>query len=1157
MEEKANYEVLTPNNMVENKAEDALKFALENEQIKNIAITGQYSSGKSSIIQSYFSKYVDKKDYLNISLATFEKKETVPIEESSSLEKVIIEKLYYSILNKYDLQGNFISSLITIFLVAFINVGIYLFNMESINNSLTNNFWTTLIFIGLEIICLTSAIGYTISYVMNLQKIKLRLGDVEVEVNQSDNNKENNRNLLNEEIEFIVKIMKIAKYKYIIFEDLDRFQNPQIFERLRDLNITLNSTLKKKVKFIYAIKDEMFIADNRTKFFDFIIPVVPYVSYENSGEELLKIIKKHQLDTELSEDFILDISLYVSDIRILKNTVNEYIVYKKSLDKKIYDYEKLFSILLYKNTCSEDFAKLQMKQGKIYNCFLKKNEKINEYIEKNKEKIEEKNNEYNEIEKNLISKNQFEKLAIYMIKSGVNNDNTITLENERGQTITIKYQMDIENILEEFIFAEGTIIEYYYAGRWKKEKLIDFYKSKCPEFLQQYEDFKNGIDEVKEKINIEIEEIKKEIDKAKEYTLSELLQNDKEFVQLNLGNYSDLIKYLLSNGYIDEDYNIYINKFHEGSITEKDYDFIMSVKNRKEQDYNVHLDNSIKIVKRLKITDFKKEEVLNIDLLDTLIENDDFAEKKQTFLCTLIESNIYIYFVKDYICNNVKDNNKRELIKCLSELDKNLLKHVKEAKIEQKYKNIIFENIIIYIEVKKLKQLNNIDEIIKYVEETNLLKDKNLNDIKSKIIEFDLKYYNTAEFRGNSELYSYIIENNRYQINYDNILDILLNSKKDNKKDIEEKNYEQIATNIKLKSYIDSKIQLYINNVYSKLSKKQNDSIDIVKELLNNPLLKIEEKQIVIEKEINQIENISEIEDSNLWKDIFNNDLVKIKWDNINVYYDKFGIDSTLIKIFNDKEKNMCIFSDDIIIEEESSTEFIKDLMVSNELNEDTYSLILNKSKYKLDDVEVNNLRKEILLKLINNKRIVFESKMIENIRNYSTEMFIAFIKNNYSNMHKEIDNKNILFTLGEIEEILKSDLTTAIKSKSLDMINGERIEEITKELSQNIGIFVIENNLKEKLNEALLLKVISNIKDIDMKIKLLNLNFKVLNKDNIGEYLPKLGENYSKIIIDRTRPRFNNSEQIKLLLKNIENLGYNIKYNLENDEIVLTNTIR
>ena len=1159
MEEKTNYEVLTPNNMVENKAEDALKFALDNEKVKNIAITGQYSSGKSSIIQSYFSKYVNKNDYLNISLATFEKKEneTELIQESSSLEKVIIEKLYYSILNKYDLQRDIISSLITIFFVAFINAGIYLFNMESINNSIVNNFWTTLIFIGLEIICLTTVIGCSISYVINLQKIKLKLGDVEVEVNQKGDNKETNRNLLNEEIEFIVKTMNIAKYKYIIFEDLDRFQNPKIFERLRDLNITLNATLKQKIKFLYAIKDEIFIADNRTKFFDFIIPVVPYVSYENSGEELLKIVKKHQLDNELSEDFILDISLYVSDIRILKNTVNEYIVYKKSLDKKIYDYEKLFSILLYKNTCSEDFAKLQKKQGEIYNCFLKKEERINEYIGKNREKIKEKNNEYNEIEKNLISKNQFEKLAIYMIKSGVNNDNRVTLENEKGQTLTIKYKMDTENILEEFIFAEETIIEYVYAGSWKKEKLIDFYKSKCPEFLQQYEDFKKGIEEAKEKINTEIEEIKKEIDKAKDYPLSELLQKNKDVVKLNLGDYSDLIRYLLSNGYIDENYNIFINKFHEGSITENDYNFIMAVKNRKETDYNQKIDNGIKIIKRLKDVDFKKEEIININILDILLEKSEFVKKKDIYFQTLIKSNRYMEFVKDCICNSVEFKHKREMIINLCNIDKDILKKIEEEKIEMKYKNIIIEKIIIEIKISELKSLANIDKMIEYIEKNNLLKNTKLESIREKLLEFDFKFYNTAEFRDNLELYNYIIENNRYQINYDNILDILLNSKKDNKKDIEERNYEQIATNVKLKSYIDSEIQLYINNVYSKLSKKQNNSIYLTKELLNNPLIKLEEKQIIIEKEINPIDNISEIEDSSLWKDIFNNNLIEIKWDNINVYYDKFGIDLTLVKLFNDKEKNIYILSNNIIIEEESSTEFIKDLLVSNELNEDTYSLILNKSKYKLYNVEINNLRKDRLLKLINNKRIVFESKMIENIKNYSTEMFIAFIKNNYSNMHKEIDNKNIIFTLGEIEEILKSDLTTAIKSKSLDMINDERIEEVTKELSQKIGVFVIENNLKEKLNATLLLKVISDIQNIDIKLKLLNLNFKVLNEENLKDYLSELGENYSKIIIDRTRPRFEDSESIKLLLENIKSLGYNINYNCENGSIILTNTIR
>ena len=101
---KIEYELLIPDDNIENKAEDAIEFALNNDKISNIAITGQYSSGKSSIIQSYFNKKVKTKEYLNISLATFEKTEANNqlSKESNSLEKIIIEKLYYSIFNKNE-----------------------------------------------------------------------------------------------------------------------------------------------------------------------------------------------------------------------------------------------------------------------------------------------------------------------------------------------------------------------------------------------------------------------------------------------------------------------------------------------------------------------------------------------------------------------------------------------------------------------------------------------------------------------------------------------------------------------------------------------------------------------------------------------------------------------------------------------------------------------------------------------------------------------------------------------------------------------------------------------------------------------------------------------------------------------------------------------
>jgi len=352
----------------------------------------------------------------------------------------------------------------------------------------------------------------------------------------------------------------------------------------------------------------MFIADNRTKFFDFIIPVVPYVSYENSGEELLKIIKKYGLENELSEDFILDISLYISDMRILKNTVNEYIIYKKTLGKNPPNYEKLFAILLYKNTCSQDFAKLQKNDGEVFKCFKDKNKKIDEYIVQKENQILEKEKEYKELEKYLISKN--------------------TLQNSKGNTIIIQYRMNTENLLKDFISDKETTIEYVYNHNWKTEKLIDFYKSNCPGFIKQCQDFKEGIDAKKENINLDIKKLKEEIDKTREYTLSELIQENKESITVKLGTYNNLVKYLLNNGYIDENYSTYINKFHEGSITEKDYIFIINVRNGKKNDYKEKLDNCIKIAKRLKNIDLKREESLNIYILDILLENHEYSEKE-------------------------------------------------------------------------------------------------------------------------------------------------------------------------------------------------------------------------------------------------------------------------------------------------------------------------------------------------------------------------------------------------------------------------------------------------------------------------------------------------------------------------------------------------
>ena len=207
----------------------------------------------------------------------------------------------------------------------------------------------------------------------------------------------------------------------------------------------------------------------------------------------------------------------------------------------------------------------------------------------------------------------------------------------------------------------------------------------------------------------------------------------------------------------------------------------------------------------------------------------------------------------------------------------------------------------------------------------------------------------------------------------------------------------------------------------------------------------------------------------------------------------------------------------------------------------------------------LSELKQNRLLKLINSKKIETNINMIDNIRNYSIEILLVFIKNNYSTFHREIDNGNIVFNLSEINEILKSDVTSTIKGKCFNMISDEELENVTIELLENIALVLIENNFKEKVSEKMLLKLIANIKNIDTKIKLINQNFSKINRENIMNYLIKLGENYAKIIADRTKPKFVNNESNRILLENIKSLGYNIKYNNDTKDkyIVLSNTIR
>ncbi|MBS8097797.1 hypothetical protein F6P75_11930, partial [Streptococcus suis] len=84
----------------------ALDFAIQDDELKNVAITGNYGSGKSSLLDSYEAKYSNKK-FLHISLADYKENDSsesgkkLNVRQINVIEGKIINQLLHQIHPKH------------------------------------------------------------------------------------------------------------------------------------------------------------------------------------------------------------------------------------------------------------------------------------------------------------------------------------------------------------------------------------------------------------------------------------------------------------------------------------------------------------------------------------------------------------------------------------------------------------------------------------------------------------------------------------------------------------------------------------------------------------------------------------------------------------------------------------------------------------------------------------------------------------------------------------------------------------------------------------------------------------------------------------------------------------------------------------------------
>lgn len=809
---------------------EALDRAFNDDKIKNIAITGSYGSGKSSILNTY--KKDSKLKFIHISFLHFKEcdkndintnenkeksnnkedsKESKDIEENKEqnsdnknveknkieenttkiefsldcgnenkneidkdkireavLERKIINHIINQIPFKYISDTNFnvrgnigIVQAVTKVLFGIAILYVILFFTDDKLDKLFGLFKfidkLKPYAISIYILLYCSIIYILIYSVILFKKLrwknifkKLNFKNIELDLDKLSNDYDKYDSFFDRYLNEILYVFENCKADVIVFEDIDRFEMGVIFERLREINLLLNEKLKHKdniIKFCYLMRDDIFGSEDRVKFFDFVIPIMPIMNnlnvYDTFNKYLIKFSEIYNITIDYETKKLMNkSSYYITNMRVLKNIYNEFLIYYRKLN--IYDtgidYNKILALIIYKNLFPGDFNKFNLNDGFLFNIFNYSTVKIN--IVSNIEKeLQNKKKLYNQSIKSI-----FEKLK----------ENNNKEYNETVCTEDIEIYILYNSLTKVYLDGDKSL---YLYGKFNSDK--DMYSVVKGAFINENKEFLNKtIQEEVIKLRLDILENEYNIECIKNKRLKDIPDNLFEKIFYKSANFInhkfsqreyDFLIYLIKNFIDERSISFTIDNFKENS----DNKFLLNIFIGKEPfNFNYKLIDVENVLLKCNYVYYIGNKcILNFDLLDKLIS---LLKDKNKISLRLLEDE--------------EDRNK--LMYFIEQLDLNL--------------NFAFE----YFYKNKIEKNTNNEYFIRLLKELK--------------VEFILDSKILNNYRFDNELLSIILKENLYKFYYKQNIDILLDIK-----DINKQNQKSLLIETSLKRNIKKDILKY------------------------------------------------------------------------------------------------------------------------------------------------------------------------------------------------------------------------------------------------------------------------------------------------------------------------------------------------------------
>ena len=912
-----NYHVLSPNiNDVDDSAScyiDTLLWALDREEVRNIGITGLYGSGKSTILSKLIQDDKNHK-YITVSLTDIKRNKSKKSDDDLSddpeqheVKIGILEQIIYQVRDEEIPFSRFkrVPSLtfksmcvyMTMCVIAVTLLKIF-FNPSVIGHTLRH--FTELqiqgvpyamqIILGVIGIILVMDLFYKGIWLL-VRKIR-GLG-VSVGIKGSTfelGNYNSGTDIFDKYLDEIVYIFRNNESDVVVFEDLDRLDNAKIFVELRNLNQILNKDSgvsdKKRIVFIYAIKDQLFENPlERTKYFDFIVPVIPTITSFNAYEKLRPLIIRMLGENVLSDRFLEDVASQIKDMRTLYSIVNEFNLYYMIHSDQQMDVEKLFSLMVYKNVSPNEYALLQEGNGIIAKAIRDK-EKLLE------NKIAEDQRQKEQIKFNLDRTN-------HTIENG-NKELSILLWIELGLTTNGNDQIDSQNF-DTFINNKRKFTE---IKDIKKNGSTKSPNANQNEIIAAYERRREiaeyTIPADRERFVEQYREITRKISNIKAQTMAEILSNmdeqSEDLGAINL-NMQSIEFFFLKNGYIDENYALYMSRFYGVKISKNDMAYVLSVRAGEllKRDYNI--DSIEGVLDFMHSEDFSSIRFANYKIAEYLITDEiagnikEYKDKRHTAFTVLFDGSDES---KEFLAElwRVSSDHKKIIHYLVKEWKDFWIWTTQEELFSKEELRILFKEMHQFAAPADILNLNGKDSIRNYAETIEdyceLLSDCPYETLETMMDSFQLRFSKLNDTK-QSDILNHIYEKSMYEIN-ENMVSILLQIYGDSTlEDITKSNYSEICANADnmecFAAYIEENIGKYVENVLMKMDMNTEENADCIIKLLQNDDIDDSVKIAIVTKEFASYESISSLPVV-VWDDIINQDKLHFSMENVYYYYE-------------------------------------------------------------------------------------------------------------------------------------------------------------------------------------------------------------------------------------------------------------------------------